>query len=467
MKKKVIQNIKGNVLTKISMVQAAYNVTKEETLTEFFQKPQAEGWCILAKSNDQEETWGHYLNAIAYQNKNKKKVVIAIAGTHTGVDKQTLADLADDGLLAAGMVPTKYKDIKIFLGKVIGLIAHEGHLAEYEFETCGHSLGAVLSDIAALYLKEKGVKTVISTTFDNPGSKNAALKVTQEFENFKFNLNDLKTAGIKFDIYNSKPNNINTSNPQVTKVHQINGFNDNMSPNLSLNHHIDKTKAVASSFRNVAILGKETFGQYNNSPKLEKKEEIPDNKAKASTVKEKLIKDAAEQTLNVVVEDYLLPGFKWGVEQAYTYWSAPKTSIESSENIELIQYIPAKEEPESWMGMFTKSAGYIQDSFYKILSKTSKKVVQQKDEYKKLIQEELPEDTKEIFLSLDQAAQEAFKHGCELQSLIANELGDHFLTNFEEFFNKEEAEYINIAAADWRLQENLELSGELPGPNNS
>ncbi len=108
------------------------------------------------------------LNASCFINNSTNCLVIAFAGSSVKIISQGVKDLTADLHIAGQRMPDKkIQDIKKFLERLQERI----DLKDYDITVTGHSLGGVLSDLAAACLLELGIKVKDSITFENPGSK--------------------------------------------------------------------------------------------------------------------------------------------------------------------------------------------------------------------------------------------------------------------------------------------------------
>lgn len=97
---------------------------------------------MLAISNDKESYHQYGYKTVAFVNHQTKQVHIAFAGT----DPTDVYNLWDDFLLCLGRSPNKLQAVKPFIDELIQKLGEQS--AEYQFSTSGHSLGAVVADIA-------------------------------------------------------------------------------------------------------------------------------------------------------------------------------------------------------------------------------------------------------------------------------------------------------------------------------
>lgn len=172
------------------------------------------GWKILFTSKEI-SNYEYKFQSVVFINKDEKQLVIADAGTRIGnySFKESFADLTADYDIFAHNIPKKFSVSAIkFCNEVIKTLGAD--IIDYQFHCTGHSLGAVLAELTAVYLGMH-YYPVKSVTFDSPGSKPLVMKL-------------IKASGKEFDyskldieIYNSNPNFINNLNDQIGQVFQI------------------------------------------------------------------------------------------------------------------------------------------------------------------------------------------------------------------------------------------------------
>jgi hypothetical protein len=172
-----------------------------------------QGWGVIARSSDFKIENDHLLKSAAYINHNSKTIVIATVGTNFTINKQGFCDIIDDIHIVSGKIVPKFADVKNFVDQLIKVVGKE-KLNEYKIITTGHSLGAVLSDMTAVYAKSKGLNVAESITFDNPGSKPIIENLLKQTPFSNLTTNGLKNE-INFETYTSTPNIVNTCNEQI------------------------------------------------------------------------------------------------------------------------------------------------------------------------------------------------------------------------------------------------------------
>lgn len=190
----------------------AYSVYNDKNFDAKMNKlPQ--GWELLERSNTDDTTSYFSYKSCAFINRDTKQLLLAHAGTNPKHGK----DLIDDAYIAMHSIPKKMSSVKSFIGKIEQNV---NDIKDYEIESVGHSLGAVLSDLCAVELKSKNLNVTKSTTFENPGSKEIienAIK-TNAFSS-GVSVNQVKE--IDFNVHNIKPNFINNANSQLGAVNLV------------------------------------------------------------------------------------------------------------------------------------------------------------------------------------------------------------------------------------------------------
>jgi hypothetical protein len=171
-----------------------------------------EGWKVLCRSLDNVNLNKNGYKAVALVKDESKEVLIAIAGTVP----TDLNDLKDDFYIATGSFPSKVTEAKAMISHVAELLGSDVH--NYTFNTSGHSLGAILSDVTAFEIMSKGLKLGRSITFDSPGSKNSIKEAIQSgvfSKDANVTVDDLKEH---CTVYNVQHNFINY-NPLINSPH--------------------------------------------------------------------------------------------------------------------------------------------------------------------------------------------------------------------------------------------------------
>lgn len=185
----------------------------ENTLTSGFLE---NNWQILRQSVQDKSTNENGYKALAFVNHASKKIHIATAGTkHTDTD-----DLIDDVIVSQRCVPYKITQAKNMVTKSIESLGGIDKAAEYTFSTSGHSLGAIMSDLTAAEIISRDLKFDKSTTFENPGSKEIVIKAAKKgLLSGKTDSTILDKLSEHAEVYNAKPNFINSCGTQLGKVH--------------------------------------------------------------------------------------------------------------------------------------------------------------------------------------------------------------------------------------------------------
>lgn len=147
-------------------------------------------------------------SGVALYNRAKKELVIVSEGTSFGQDNPVdlTLDIVNNLQIASRELPYQYTHgCKPFAKAVFAKIGKE--LGNLKINFVGHSLGAVLSEIAKYELC-KGIKKCAAVTFESPG----ALPIIQK--NF-----DPKVKSVENVIaYNGEPNLVNTIHHATGKV---------------------------------------------------------------------------------------------------------------------------------------------------------------------------------------------------------------------------------------------------------
>ena len=174
------------------------------------------GWEILAASCDNANTAQYGYKAVAFINKETKAIHIASAGT-----KADMNDVWDDVLIIFHYAPNKLKTAQKFVDEIIEKIGGIEKAAEYIFDTSGHSLGAIVADLTGVELHSRNLNFNKSVTFDSPGSQEVIkYAINQGLFTGKV-ITPLEELAKHSEIYNAKPNIINTTNNHAGKIHLI------------------------------------------------------------------------------------------------------------------------------------------------------------------------------------------------------------------------------------------------------
>jgi hypothetical protein len=172
-------------------------------------------WKTLLTTNEVHlSKFGFY--AAVFVNEETKEVVIANRGTEISLTdpKGTLFDIFNDAQLYLGQTPIQFTyAADKFVDKVIEKLGNTA--TDYKFVTTGHSLGSVLATLESAKLATLGFYVVASVGIDNPGSKPI---LEHYIKGYGLNLDP---QNLDIEVYNSPPNLINTCNPQIGKVTQL------------------------------------------------------------------------------------------------------------------------------------------------------------------------------------------------------------------------------------------------------
>jgi len=187
-----------------NFVNKAYNIHSQKPIT-----PPG-GWEVLTRSDKSDLANKYSFKCVAFINEQEKKIILAHAGTTDGYD------VIDDAMIVAHKVPYKIESIKSFIDEVENLVSDS---KEYIYETTGHSLGGILSDLSAVELKARGLNITQSVTFDNPGSY-PVIKTAIDQKVFTGQIESIRQLeqDINFHAFNSCPHFINTINKPLGTV---------------------------------------------------------------------------------------------------------------------------------------------------------------------------------------------------------------------------------------------------------
>lgn len=171
----------------------------------------ASGWEVLCTSQDDEATRLYSYKAVVLVNHSTKLMQIASAG----IKPKEIYDLWDGIRIFLGWVPNKLAPAKSLVDQVIKRLGGQQEALNYQFNCCGHSLGAVVSDLMIAELLSRGLNAGHSRTYDNPGSKNSIVSAIKQklFSGCRVpSLEQLAKHGVE---YNAPPNFINGSQPHL------------------------------------------------------------------------------------------------------------------------------------------------------------------------------------------------------------------------------------------------------------
>ena len=174
------------------------------------------GWEILAASCNNANTAQYGYKAVAFINKETKTIHIASAGT-----KADMHDIWDDARITFHYNPNKLVTVKKFIDEVIDKIGGIEKAAEYIFDTSGHSLGAIVADLTGVELHSRNLNFNQSVTFDSPGSQEV-IKYAIDQDLFTGKVTTpLEELAKHSEVYNAKPNIINTTNYHSGKINLV------------------------------------------------------------------------------------------------------------------------------------------------------------------------------------------------------------------------------------------------------
>lgn len=174
------------------------------------------GWEILTASCNNISTFENGYKAVAFINRETKVVHIASAGT-----KADINDLWDDALITFHYTPNKIVTLKKFVDEIIEKIGGIEKATEYVFDTSGHSLGAIVSDLTGVELHSRNLNFNKSVTFDSPGSEDVIkYAIKQDLFTGKV-ITPIEELAKHSEVYNAKPNIINTTNKHLGGVNLV------------------------------------------------------------------------------------------------------------------------------------------------------------------------------------------------------------------------------------------------------
>lgn len=208
---------------------------------------------ILSSHDSVKEVDGNLRSIVVFDRANKS-VTVVTAGTRLGTTYGDMAaDTKDDLKLGLGFQPDKKAAVQKLNALILDKLGEEK--SNYDFNYVGHSLGAVVSDIAATHMATKLAKQDISLqkkistiTFDNPGSYTLVNKMLKKYkeklkekeksfhksivpnddsEKSRHNVRKKTIDNIKLDdlvdyrSFNNRENFINTNDKQAGKLYTI------------------------------------------------------------------------------------------------------------------------------------------------------------------------------------------------------------------------------------------------------
>ncbi|AFE52612.1 hypothetical protein MA5_02160 [Rickettsia prowazekii str. GvV257] len=174
------------------------------------------GFEILAASCDSLNTALYGYKAVAFINKETKTIHIASAGT-----KADINDIWDDALITFHYAPNKLKIAQKFVDNIISKIGGIDEAREYTFDTSGHSLGAIIADLTGIELHSRNLNFNKSVTFDSPGSQEVIkYAINQDLFTGKV-ITPIEELAKHSEVYNAKPNIINTTNQHVGQINLV------------------------------------------------------------------------------------------------------------------------------------------------------------------------------------------------------------------------------------------------------
>ncbi len=191
-------------------------------------------WQFICDSSSVKMTTGFY--AQIWMNHKYKQLIYACAGTK--IDFLTMnssiktkffgildlfKDAVNDVRIFLHQPPLQYKyGMEPFIEWSLNHLSKLGvNLKGYDIFFTGHSLGAMLADMGALYMHKYNELSIKSVTMENPGSlrsiSNLACALKKDGHLFQ-NLEELKD---NFVVFNNTPNWVNTAGEQFGRVYQL------------------------------------------------------------------------------------------------------------------------------------------------------------------------------------------------------------------------------------------------------
>jgi hypothetical protein len=189
------------------------------------------GWTLVCDSSILSNTTGYY--GQIWINHRYKQVAIVSSGTKLNFPSfpdssisnlYGILHLLKDGLndiqVFMHCTPSQYKrGMERFIEYFISL---DLDLKEYDITFTGHSLGAILSDLGALYAHKYKTcfNSIHSITTENPGSKTSMETLYQKLSTRgELEGVDLEELRSVFYVLNNRPNWVNTNSEQFGEVY--------------------------------------------------------------------------------------------------------------------------------------------------------------------------------------------------------------------------------------------------------
>lgn len=177
------------------------------------------GWKELSNSKQVDlQQSGYYGTALI--NEEDKSIVIASSGTNFNfLDPVDLYyDLYNGYQIATQQIPDQfYTGIMPFIEHVLAKLNPET-IDDYSITLTGHSLGAVLSELATAELYNKGLK-VRCESFDSPGSKPMVKQILSKGNYADI---DMELSMLDIIIFNMPNNLVNNYNEQTGDTYIVN-----------------------------------------------------------------------------------------------------------------------------------------------------------------------------------------------------------------------------------------------------
>jgi hypothetical protein len=174
--------------------------------------PLPKGWSLYRSSKDE---LGYFGNCYIKQTIPN---FLMMAFAHRGTVPTNPYNLYEDFQVMLGKIPLLYEKADAFVQKCMQDVRKEMDIKWIYFISVGHSLGAVLANLCALFDEKdpnnKGVNAFLVCTFEDPGSKPMAIEL---LKSRGYSDERIKEAlgRREFNVYLSHINLINTCNEQL------------------------------------------------------------------------------------------------------------------------------------------------------------------------------------------------------------------------------------------------------------
>lgn len=191
-------------------------------------------WKFICDSSSIKMTTGFY--AQIWINNKYKQLIYTCAGTK--VDFLTMncsiktkffgildlfKDAVNDVRIFLHQPPLQYKyGMEPFIEWSLSHLSKLGiNLKEHDIFFTGHSLGAMLADMGALYMHKYIELSVKSVTMENPGSLHSIMGLAGSLKKAGHLFHNLEELKDNFIVFNNTPNWVNTAGEQFGRVYQL------------------------------------------------------------------------------------------------------------------------------------------------------------------------------------------------------------------------------------------------------